>query len=372
MRLAKVCVAGLLLAGYLGAQTLPSPREPQFWDGDRLVNIEDSRLVVESPIGPKKTHFLGDGLSAPARSDVFQGAYWVCQPSDRDGEKGMVLLKSQDGSQREIDAWAPAKFAEGPLFGVYPLPRNRYLLVSKRLFVKDKAASFLAVGSKSAKGVIHLDDLIEVDLGDKALEGAARPEFMNDPLRLLYVVGFPLGRMRAGDHIVFAHRTHGRFLILDTATLKTRLVRLFPGIEDKKYWSTGVGGFEHAVLGLQPKRNGQILIASRTEAAVLKAREEEKDFKLHSIGAEHPDVAKQREMVLETLQSKNRKELMGVSRDAGAARFPEVLWWELDPEHGKISPVATPPGAPAHLPRADLIHQFRFRLTPKEAVKFRD
>lgn len=365
-------VFALLFSSWVGAQTLPAEREPQFWDGDRLVSIEGPRMVAETSEGGRKVYFFGEGLSGPSRCDFFDGAYWVSHPMDREGEKGHGLLKSTDGKNRELEAWVPAKLMQGPVHGLYPLPKNRYLLQSKRLFIHGNKASFLGVGTKDSKGIVHFDHLIEMDLGEKALEGATQPGFLEDPVRLMYLVGFMVGRMRGGDHILFAHETHGRFLILDCKTLDTRFVTLFPDIDSKKYWSKDAFDLEHAVLGIQPRKNGHFLIASRSEDAVLKARGEEKAFKLDTIRADHPDPIRQKRQIRDAMNAKDRKDLLEVLQDGGAVRYPEVLWWDLDPEKGKLTKVSAPPGAPVEIHQAKLIRQFRFRFTPREELKFRD
>jgi hypothetical protein len=368
MQLRAALVLGCISAA-AAAQTFPLPREPQFWDGDRLVTVEDSRFTLETRVGRKKTVFLAEGLSAPTKCDFTDGAYWACQPKERDGKGGWLLLNSPDGTHREAVAWVPALLPEGPVNGAFPLPGHQILLTSKRLFVKDGAASFLAVGGANAAGLVKLDRLIEVDLGDQALEGAAKPDFFKEFPRLFYVIGFLMGRVRAGNHLVFAHQSYGRFVVLDTRTLKTRLVRLFPKIEDKRLWDFEGLGFEHALLGMQPRQNGHVLIASRSEEAVLKARDLERKAQAQVLPVDHRDPARRQELLREAWQNQDRKDLVQNYRDVGAAQYPEVLWWDLDPETGTLTREPAPHGAPGELPRADLIRRFRFRFDVKEEVK---
>jgi hypothetical protein len=178
-----------------------------------------------------------------------------------------------------------------------------------------------------------------------------------------------MGRVRAGNHLVFAHQSYGRFVVLDTRTLKTRLVRLFPKIEDKRLWDFEGLGFEHALLGMQPRQNGHVLIASRSEEAVLKARDLERKAQAQVLPVDHRDPARRQELLREAWQNQDRKDLVQNYRDVGAAQYPEVLWWDLDPETGTLTREPAPHGAPGELPRADLIRRFRFRFDVKEEVK---
>lgn len=365
----KICVLLGVSALSLAAQTLPAERIPQFWEGDRLITLEGSRMVVESPKAPKEVRFLGEGLVASYRREYWDGSYWVCQPMARDGVEGWALHRSSDGLQRELMAWVPKNLPEGPVYNLSPLPGNRYLVVSKRLFVRSNQASFLAVGRVDDRKQIQIDQLVDVDLGDRLLEGASKPEFLQKPEHLLYLTGFIAGPLRAGDHLLFAHRPAGRFLVLDGKTLKTRFIRLFERIPDALYASEAALRLEHAVLGMQPRKNGHVLIASRSEEAVLKAREHERAFGLDTLATNESDPLRQRQAVQQGLQDPQRKALGEALQDEGAVRYPEVLWWDLDPATGTITPEPTPVGAPSALTQARFIRRFTFRFDEAERVK---
>lgn len=364
--------ASLFLAFGLHAQILPREQELISWGENRLVRLgESGRLYFEFySKGKPKEQPLSPGLYSPyGGNDLAEGNLWACLREDREGKPVRALYRSPDGMKRELDAWVPTELPQGRVSNLLHLPKDRYLLVAhpKRLFRVGQEASFLASGRRTENGEVVFQGIISIDLGKDALKGAEFNSFEEKPERIFYLTGFIVGRVRGEDSILFIHRAFGRALMINTETLATQFVRLFPGIPDAKYWTMpDMFSFEHAVLGVQPRKNGHFLLATRTEEAVLKARETERAMGLNTIRASHPDPEKERKTVSEALVDPRRKEQLGLTTEIGVVQYPEILWWDLDPKTGKLTKEATPPNAPFEIHSAQRLRQFRFRFTANE------
>lgn len=362
--------------GLLSSQTLPRDQEQLIWEVDRVVRITSMGRVYFEGTTRKKTHEvqLGPGIFSPYHMDFADGAFWVCLPDRLDDKQNIKrLYRSLDGKNREPVAWVPSIVSEGPVLGLYPLPDDRFLLISKRLFRKGKEVSFLAVGRMNEHQQVSIDNLIPVDLGTDALKGAESRQFDEDPHHLLYLSSFPAGRVRGQDFMLFVNSMAARVVVLDLETLHTRLARVFPGIPDKAYWTDEFFDFEHALLGIQPRRNGHFTLATRSEKAVLEARKTEIKLGLNRFSAP-PEATINQAKNLSTADRENptRIEIRKAIESDGLVQFPDILWWDLDPETGKVTKIESPPGAPFEIHHAAKLREFRFRVTAKDEIKVFD
>lgn len=354
-------------------QTRPREQENLTWDGDRVVRITSTGRVSFEALTKKGTHEvqLGPGVYSPYQMDLAEGSLWVCLSGQSEDKKTILrLYRSPDGRTRESAAWVASVIPEGQVLGLYPLPNDRYLLISRRLFRKDKEISFLAVGRRNEHQLVTLDHLIPVDLGADALKGAESPLFERDPFRLLYLSGFAANRVRGQDAMLFVNGIAGRIVILDLDTLHTKLARVFPGIPDKAFWTQDFLDYEHALLGIQPRHNGHFTLATRSEQAVLEARKTETKLGLNQFSAP-PEATVDQAKALGKADREHpvRNEIRKAIESDGLVRFPDILWWDLDPATGKVTKVESPPGAPFEIHHAVKLREFRFRVTAKDEIK---
>ena len=365
-----------LLTAQVSAQTLPKDQEKMVWDQDRIVRISSTgRVIFEGQTRKNSRELqLGPGIFSPYHMDFADGAIWVYLPESIDDKQNIKrLYRSLDGKSREPVAWVPSVLPEGPVLGLYPLPADRFLLLSKRLFRKGKEVSFLAVGRRNEHQQVSVDSLIPVDLGEGALEGAESDQFEKDIHHLIYLSGFAASPMRGNGTLIFANGIAARFVILDLETLHTRLARVFPGIPDKAYWTDAFFNFEHALLGIQPRRNGHFTLATRSEKAVLEARKTETKLGLNRFSAP-PEATIDKAKTLGKADRENpaRVEIRKAIESDGLVQFPDILWWDLDPETGKVTKIETPPDAPFEIHHAAKLREFRFRVTAKDEIKVFD
>jgi len=360
----------------LWSQTFPTEQERLAWAGDLVSRITATGTLSidalradqrrEVPLGPK--------LLSPFKMDLADGAVWVCQAERTADQKDLLrLYRSEDGIKRDLHAWVPLKLAEGQVYGLYPLPQERYLLVARDLFRKEKEVSFLAVGRRDDNQKVTLERLLPVDLGERALEGAESDRFEKDILRSLYLGGFITNRVRGTESLLFANGASGRLVLLDLNTLSTRLVRVFPGIPDKAFWSAESNRFEYGLLGIQPRKNGHFIIAARSEQAVKEARAFEWESGANRIKAPTGATPEQvKALIKAERENPTRNEFKKAIENDGHIRFPEVIWWDLDPTTGTLTKLETPQGAPGQIVTAGELRAFRFRVTARDEVKVGD
>lgn len=360
----------------LHGQVFPKEQERLGWHGNRIIRITSTvRLSVEVP-GAKGSFEvpLGPQLYWPYKMDIADGAVWVCVPEQSSQKQDILrLYRSPDGLRRESEAWVPLKLPEGRVYGLYPLPQDRFLLVARDLFRREREVSFLALGRRDEQQKVTLERLIPVDLGERALEGAESEGFEKDIRRSLYLGGFITRRVRGTGSLVFANGASARMLVLDLESLNTKLVRVFPGIPDKAYWTGDSFHYEYALLGLQPRRDGHFTLATRSQQAVLEARKTELALEMNQI---KPPPGATAEQVKAFIRAERENPARAGSRKAfendGTLRFPEILWWDLDPVTGTLVQMAPPPGAPLQITTAAELRDFRFRVTAKDEIKIGD
>ncbi len=90
------------------------------------------------------------------------------------------------------------------------------------------------------------------------------------------------------------------------------------------------------LLGLAPTQEGHLLMVSRSKAGVFEAAERFPGF--------HWDAAAQRVTPGDPVAASDRTRLQRFA-------YPELLWWDFDPETGRLDLLdVPPPGAPDRLP----------------------
>jgi hypothetical protein len=155
--------------------------------------------------------------------------------------------------------------------------------------------------------------------------------------------------------------------------VKIRTTKLYGSVKDSAIQN--LGSIDPPILGCQPTLDGTLLIAARSEEAVLKAPEfREAARKAHPIPALGKGLADldpsqsgpnpQMEAKLKSLSQQLQARTTTVEGPL-LAMFPEVVWWELDPTTSLFTKVSAPPGAPEQLLTPEVYRAFRFRFDVK-------
>lgn len=364
-----------LVAPFLAAQAPPpappGPRDTYGWDGLRLLRRPSTerkvyvcepgkpgeRLLLELPTLP------GDGpKSAFATSYAFQeGAHWLHQRVEVPGEggtrKGVKVLRSEDGRSWE----EAARFLSTPerTAPSNPLPVGKRLWLAHAGFQRFELQgrhSPLALITSRADGGFEVDTLVDMGARDPGAPGFGTQLFAGRPLPVpggWVVVHLPTGSLWA-------------FTATEGGSVRTRQARVFDSVTERLDHNLP---FASVILDAQVDRDGTVLLATRTEEAVLKepayleeyAAPKAKAPQKGSLasrslaggkgsalptgvspqgkGLDLESVRQQMEAALAEKLDENSPENRARAKalDLAAKRFPEVLWWRFDPVTGKLA-----------------------------------
>lgn len=314
----------------------------QWWDGPTLVSAPDTlrEIHIVSP-GQKPRDF-----QTPDRSFVTAVKDGTIFAFRRDGAKGRILLDRGD-SAKDWETFAELQDGNVRLLGYYPLKDGRVFLVRGLApFVQGDQASFFAIGVIGADKKIQISELVVLDQdlfthttpsvpGDASTFGP-RPGMedryfeMSTTLPLPYKDGVAILLPSTGQILLFDSE-HGH--ISKTATL-------FPSVLDK----TNQKRLKAAVfVGYRATEDGDFIIASRSEDAVLSSRS-----------------------IFEAPQQKDDEDTDAYSsrlnayNDKALEAFPDLLWWRFDPKTGQFVRLDVPRGMPSALRNGSIYSKFNF------------
>jgi hypothetical protein len=304
-------------------------------------------------------------LKAPTDSHGItfgNGAAWVIKKEVRPGAKPVWALFSSTNFQSWI-RYAGIQDKGARTLHCFPLEEGEFLLFSTpgNPYRLGKHASPIAIGSSNQSGEIQTKSFLDLGLGEEVLEARKIPDGesaapfrvkskFNSLLPLLFseapFVKLPTGFALVSDHpgLIFVFGPRGQF---------KRMIRLFPSLTDDRL--RNLETLEHAILGFQPTDDGRILVASRSEEAVLNARIRfPRDNSLDAY--KNPESAKENA----------RQEKLSVEA------YPALVWWSVDPSTGQVTSVEPPLKVSGHFNSPEQISAFRFSILPSGNLLFGD
>lgn len=341
-----------LLATTLLAQSTPLPPSntdvmsvPLVWAEGKAVRCGEKDLSFEGPEPSNRRKVL---LPGGTRFGTYgQGASWALVASE-DGQK---IFRSEDG--KIWKAWGVLPKNLPPISQFVPLEKDRIFLFGKMsAFTIGKNASPLAVARRADSGDITLENLegleMKEPLASLGLSSAIVPSNAGGPIfnrkyKFLYQMSYSpekhLVQYPDGFAVVVPH-TGWIFLFDNRGRLKKR-VYIVKEIDEQalaSYWA-----YEKVILGCRPRKDGSLLIATRSQDAVLTARKAFPILDPASGRPLDPEVA-----------LRNDIQAMQV--------FPEIEWWSLDPSSGKLTQEDSPEGAPRRFPSPERLPELSFTL----------
>lgn len=340
------------------------PPEWGHWQGPALyyahtVTGDITRETAEPPVkvtipAPKDGFF----------PDVFGGRVFIVRQKrttatapDKPGSWAMDVLAYRD-QKWEVEAEWRSEVPD--LVRVFPLRDGNYLGVAGRpILAWTDGEGYTPFG------------LLEPSEGGKRLKaktgipaGFSKPVWKKAPLKD-FGHGETNIRGMAGyfDRIVAHFRTDGRLVLMshelgylwvfdegDGRLLRT--IKIFSAVDEA--YLARPQGVTQVVVGAQPRQDGWILVATRTEDAVIRAN------------LAYPDPA---------LPEAARQDTVGWDfsgwwkggkdhRVLRITQFPHIRWWKVDPETGRVEPEEPPHGFPDQFKSAGHYAQFRWRFKP--------
>ncbi len=338
----------------LQAQWSPRPQEAMMWDGKRVITVEEGSTLRFRIEEPGKKDLI---IQAPEKAHHgyhWNGCFWATRKvgssaSDLDFE----VLKSTHGSDwHRVALFQGQKGPKGILMKAYPLHNDRFLMLSspRYPFVVGGKPYWVALGQIASKGI--LEPTSGIDLGTELpLHIAKGPNaFEFEPN--LYPILDPLfgHALRTDRFILMVSFHYGWIWVFDFEGRLKRFSQLYASVKNDR--EIAPHRYERVILSCQPNDRGNLIVASRTEDAVINVP---KIFPTHYNldTLRHPDRAKEHEAnLIHSLKA-----------------FPLIQWWEFNPETGEKWEIPAPIGLPTHLDEPGIFQKFRFRFRPDGNLK---
>ncbi len=343
----------LAFAVCLGAfpQTFPAHQEQVFWRGADLVVATDGKLEIES----RTKGVPGRSLAVPSdlkNLHCHSGFFWANKADGLRDRREVRVLRSADGH-----VWHPMATwkvgPDNPGCRILALSHGYLGIATTAPFRKGEERSWFALlDTQQGNGLLKVDRLLEMEVG-------AQTPWIFMPLLVQLQDGWAIVSNRTGH--LWTIREGG-------AQLKIRMHRLFHSV---KHAALGdLGSVEPPILGCQPQEDGTLLIASRTEEAVLKVRPLIKGQGVEPNERIDPNLLKNpsdRTLAEIDRRMDEAAERFATSQDQAQekvlALFPEVLWWTFSPDGGTFKRIPVPVGATDRLLSLEIFRKFRFRPT---------
>lgn len=363
-------VTAILLGGTICLAQPSGARVRPIWSQGRLYLASPSALVemVNPTRTPSRT------LPAPTGT-IWMGfrrgmAWAVSAPLlERDAPKGVTLqeqkayprirqriLVSEDFATWQT--WAEVlvpRSNEGPnkIISVFATGPDEALVRWQNGVWLNGRMESMAILRRNPESGSHLEWLVFADLGEgiflsagesatqqttptRVIEYEGKKYTYNLKHRLMAIDTMPLNPramveglpcIELDDGLVMVNRHYGFLWVFDEKGAFRRRLSLFDLGKDetlcqiRTYWN-----HERAVLGIQPTREGQVLVATRSMDAVLFARKNEP--------------------LLNADGEPERPALFEARRRWAWQDHPDIWWWLVDPKNGTVSRTSAPFGAP--------------------------
>lgn len=323
--------------------------ERQFWDDRNLITVSenDREVRVDGPGLPRngRLHQLPDGFRYLAFAD---GAHYAMRREHGASGRSCAIVSSTDAR-----TWNPVGRIGGDVTGFVPLRNGRYFVyVALKSLTDGKSGSHMALFRKNERGELLQDALVAYPFseplcrftGKRGPDG--KPAFAIPDKWSVVQQTFFEPPVVVQDFICVFNRQTGWVLIFsrEDGSLK-RTVRVFSGVDEERIQRDG-SKLEVGLLCLQATREGDLLIASRMEDAVLHSR---------ILFASYPD-----RMLPGQAPFEAEKAFVPDQRNSVKA-WPDLLYWRMDPETGNLQR-DSPRGLPAKAGSLEELKRFRFRM----------
>ena len=375
----------------------PSFAPPQVWDGGRLFEVGSGGIKELDQIQPPLR------FGQPPRDmawhfnfDVIEGAAyaWGWGENWASGQKGRDLqdlrrtlyIYRNGGARWEL--WDTLKSTHPEFISwLRPLEGGGYLLGGAFQSEVMGRCDPLAIAKNSGHGVTRILDTEDADLGaptfvwgqpDQPLDASEshaenynRPRWIHNR-KLLGAYDALMGdfshQFRVPSHIVFVGRHLGIFLVISSRTGRVeRVARLFNDLPEDAM--TAPEAYEYGVLGAQPRPDGHLLVAARSGDAVAQSRTWKPDLPppepvrlsfTEALGKSAEDQGDLLEAKQDAADSARASEL----REARLRRFPDLVWWDFNPDTGTFRRERGPEGVLEQFPSTTALRAFRFSFKP--------
>ncbi|MBK8726235.1 MAG: hypothetical protein IPL96_09285 [Holophagaceae bacterium] len=347
----RTLISLLTLSAGLSAQS-PEPARAGQWIGPSRLLVKGEGPEVPSHIeeGPGKILERLPRQQGDLHLDFHEGHFWSSRAGkatfpDGSEARQSTLFKLIDGRwERQVDF----RYRHGLIWEILPLGNGKYLGISGQPNFQDGS------GKQFPFAVLRADAKGNLEVASTQDAGLAGPYFQKSPAHPNSET--PYGSLELDFLSPTVIRTEGFITVLSPRTgwfwvfsdMNGQLKR-----QGQIYASVGEEllkksrDLAHVCLGAQPRPDGRILIATRSEDAVQQAARAFQKFlpKTDSDSAFISNYGSIKDLWDLNLQS-----------------FPRVEWWKLDPATGSIEPEAAPQRFPSLVRSVKELKAFRWRF----------
>lgn len=362
----------------------------QLWEGGRLF---ETGYGVLRDLGPGKAQPFGKAptdLAWYLTYDLVDGAAyaWGFGDDRASGQRGRdikdirstIYIYRNGGARWEL--WDTLKVpADGVVTWLRPLESGGYLLGGRFPDEEMRRQDPLAIARNNGHGRLVIHETEEIDpehpafvYGRPSAVLPARnrvpgindqPRWFPNPEALGFHGAWGTQTIRVPGHLVFIDLHLGRFLCVNARSGKVeRQTSLFNLPEEAL---KAPMDYEFAVLGAQPRPSGHILIAARSEEAILQSPTWTPDLpppeavRLSASEAFGRTAEEQGEAL--EMKQEARDRARGLEAQAARLKaFPDLVWWDFDPDTGAFRREPPPQGVPERFPSLAALKAFTFRF----------
>lgn len=279
-------------------------------------------------------------------------------------EKVSLMASQEGGGFQEVGQFLETT-QNLPLDFCMPLRKEGLFLGSCSAFgfVKDGKSSLIGIFRLREDGKLVLEDVPDIHLDHPLFRiGKPKPDETFVTLDPAYSALAPFLEplIQTEDYLVFASTRAGILWILDRERGSVRRTVKLYSVEDKDLGATS--DLESAILGIQPRSDGKVVIAARDEVAFRTVRKFFNYQKKEKYSAVWESEKASDPQAPDDPESRKREAFFALRT------FRDILWWELDPATGKLERVY-PEGAPTQLQTPQDLKRFHFHFEPGDKLK---
>ncbi|MBS1785741.1 MAG: hypothetical protein JST24_09970 [Acidobacteria bacterium] len=381
-----------------GSESFANPPEgapPEVWADGRLFLLGNYAIQELGRVQPPLAFGKGPNeLAWYLDYDLVEGAAfaWAFGDDRAPGQKGRdikevrsTLYIYRNGGDR-WELWDTIQTTKDAWINwLRPLEGGGYLLGGRFNDAEMHRADPLAIATRNGHGKLIIHETEDVDLGAPAfvwrtpeplpagegpqLPDANRPRWMRNPaligpLSALSQFGW---QFRVPGHLVLVARHLGIFFVINSRTGRLeRSARIFDLPKDADAEPLA---YETGVLGVQPRPDGHLLIAARSADAMQQSRTWKPDLPPPepvrlSASEAFGKTAEEQGEAMEMKQDQAKNDYEAQAREARLKAFPDLVWWDFNPDTGTFRQEPPPAGVPDKFPSCAALRAFTFAFKP--------
>lgn len=341
----RCLIAFAVVCNIASAQVEPAPQENCSWYGDQIIVSDGDYLTVEDANGQIVKKIQRPPMSICSYAIDGHGYSLSVDTSS----KTMILWKTDDFVSWEkignTNAQAKARL-------IIPLTSGKYLLSSaQRFFCLNGVHSPFAVAKLNQSKQFEITEIINIHLANPFLVQSDNGVGLNPKYKALEQALYATNIVRVPGYIVLPAMHTGYLFVFNEYSGKIiNIKKVFNSVSEE--FLANRDDIEWCVLGIQATKDNNILLATRSEDAVIMAR---RSFP----NKMNKNVIQNTEKIRE-VEDAQRKSLVA---------FPDVCWWSFNPKTGVIKEEAAPINVPNKVFSLEILNDFRFRFKPDGNLK---